>query len=73
MDSLKPTVKTAIVTLFCSVVRVTLEACGGYECSERDGLFLLVFEGICPALEWALTLQLALHEVSQLQSSQLHR
>jgi len=29
--------------MFCSAVRTTLSACGGYECQEKDGIFMLAF------------------------------
>lgn len=29
--------------MFSSVVRTTLGACGGYECQEKDGIFMLAF------------------------------
>eukprot|EP00775_Hariotina_reticulata_P007075 gene7075-7288_t len=30
--------------MFCSAVRTTLSACGGYECQEKDGIFMLAFD-----------------------------
>jgi hypothetical protein len=29
--------------MFCSAVRTTLNACQGYECQEKDGIFMLAF------------------------------
>jgi hypothetical protein len=29
--------------MFCSAVRTTLSACRGYECQEKDGIFMLAF------------------------------
>lgn len=29
--------------MFCSAVRTTLNACHGYECQEKDGIFMLAF------------------------------
>lgn len=37
--------------MFCSAVRTTLNACAGYECQEKDGIFMLAFSdagvGVC--------------------------
>ena len=45
---------------FKSCVRTTLLLCDGYECQETDGAFVVAFNSPRAALEWALTLQLAL-------------
>jgi hypothetical protein len=29
--------------MFCSAVRTTLNACNGYECQEKDGIFMVAF------------------------------
>jgi hypothetical protein len=53
----------ALLGTFSNVVRVTLQACGGYECQEKQGVFMLAFCTTREAMEWGLTLQLALMEV----------
>ena len=45
---------------FKSCLRTTLLLFDGYECQEKEGTFLLAFCSPRAALEWALTLQLAL-------------
>ena len=45
---------------FKSCVRTTLLLFDGYECQEKEGTFLLAFGSPRAAVEWALTLQLAL-------------
>ncbi|DBA81177.1 TPA: hypothetical protein ACH3X2_006995 [Trebouxia sp. C0005] len=45
---------------FKSCVRTSLLLCGGYECQEKEGTFMIAFPEPKTALEWALTLQLAL-------------
>jgi len=35
-----------------------------YECKETDGSFMAAFPDCCRALEWAVTLQLALMELN---------
>ena len=35
-----------------------------YECKESDGNFMVAFPDCCGALEWAMTLQLALMELN---------
>ena len=45
---------------FKSCVRSTLLLCDGYECCEKEGTFTAAFHSPRAALEWALTLQLAL-------------
>ncbi len=44
---------------FKSCVRTSLLLCDGYECQEKEGTFLVAFCSPRAALEWALTLQLA--------------
>lgn len=48
---------------FTSCIRSTLHACRGYECQEKDGIFMMAFEDIAMALEWSCVLQLALLRV----------
>jgi hypothetical protein len=48
---------------YADIVRCTLLACHGYECQEKEGVFMLAFQHTRHALEWGLTLQLALMEV----------
>jgi len=45
---------------FKSCVRTSLLLCGGYECQEKEGTFMIAFPQPKTAVEWALTLQLAL-------------
>ncbi|DBA88293.1 TPA: hypothetical protein ACH3X1_016534 [Trebouxia sp. C0004] len=45
---------------FKSCVRTSLLLCGGYECQEKEGTFMIAFPEPKTAVEWALTLQLAL-------------
>jgi len=45
---------------FKSCVRTSLLLCGGYECQEKEGTFMIAFPEPKAAVEWALTLQLAL-------------
>ncbi len=45
---------------FKSCVRTSLLLCGGYECQEKEGIFMIAFPEPKTAVEWALTLQLAL-------------
>ena len=49
-----------MLALHNACVRETLTACGGYECKEINGNFMTAFPDPCMAIEWALTLQLAL-------------
>lgn len=49
-----------MLALHNACVRETLTACGGYECKEINGNFMTAFPDPCTAIEWALTLQLAL-------------
>ena len=53
----------ALQQQFCGVVRATLSACEGYECQEKAGIFMLAFHDMRKAVEWGLTLQLALLQV----------
>ncbi|DBA91536.1 TPA: hypothetical protein ACH3X1_003159 [Trebouxia sp. C0004] len=48
---------------FQSCVRTTLLLCNGYECQEKDGLFMIAFDKPWAAVEWAITLQLAMLKV----------
>lgn len=45
---------------FKSCLRTTLLLCDGYECQETEGIFLIAFNSPRAALEWAVSLQLAL-------------
>ncbi|KAK9869016.1 hypothetical protein WJX84_000276 [Apatococcus fuscideae] len=51
-------------SLYTDVVRSTLFINKGYECQEKEGLFMMAFATPVSALEWALTLQLALTKVA---------
>ena len=55
---------------FESCVRSTLLLCEGYECCEKDGMFTAAFPSPKAALQWALTLQLALLKFATLQIMQ---
>ena len=50
---------------FKSSVRTSLLLCDGYECQEKEGTFLVAFASSRAAVEWALTLQLALMKYCQ--------
>ena len=50
----------AALALYCATVRATLFVCKGYECQEKEGVFMTAFPGPIKALEWAVTLQMAL-------------
>lgn len=43
----------------------------GYECKEFDGSFMMAFPDGCAAMEWALTLQMALLALPWSQASYL--
>jgi hypothetical protein len=48
---------------FNGVVRATLQLCGGYECQEKGGTFMLAFKSMRLALEWGMVFQMALMTV----------
>jgi hypothetical protein len=52
-----------VLEAFCAVVRATLALHHGYECQERNGIFMVAFPSLQPALEWGLLLQVALMKV----------
>eukprot|EP00798_Chlamydomonas_sp_ICE-L_P026803 gene26803-4397_t len=52
-----------MLQLHNACVRETLSCCVGYECKEYNGSFMLAFLQASSAVEWALTLQLALLEL----------
>ncbi|KAL3161919.1 hypothetical protein ABBQ38_009004 [Trebouxia sp. C0009 RCD-2024] len=52
------------LALYCATVRATLFVCKGYECQEKEGVFMTAFPGPIKALEWAVTLQMALLRVA---------
>lgn len=60
LAALNGEVGAAALALYCATVRATLFVCKGYECQEKEGVFMTAFPGPIKALEWALTLQLAL-------------
>ena len=60
MAALNGEVGAAALALYCATVRATLFVCKGYECQEKEGVFMTAFPGPIKALEWAVTLQLAL-------------
>jgi hypothetical protein len=62
-DGLSSDNAAALLATFVDVVRVTLQACAGYECQEKQGVFMLAFCTTREAMEWGLTLQLALMQV----------
>lgn len=49
--------------MYTACVRETLSACNGYESKEVHGLFMVSFETAAAAVEWAVTLQLAMMKV----------
>lgn len=49
-----------VLQLHNAAVRETLSTCAGYECKEFNGSFMTTFKTPTSAVEWALTLQLAL-------------
>ncbi|KAG2436965.1 hypothetical protein HXX76_006480 [Chlamydomonas incerta] len=49
-----------VLQLHNAAVRETLSTCSGYECKEFNGSFMTTFAMPTGAVEWALTLQLAL-------------
>ncbi|KAG2425877.1 hypothetical protein HYH02_014940 [Chlamydomonas schloesseri] len=49
-----------VLQLHNAAVRETLSTCNGYECKEFNGSFMTTFAMPTGAVEWALTLQLAL-------------
>ncbi|GLI69538.1 hypothetical protein VaNZ11_014183 [Volvox africanus] len=49
-----------VLQLHNAAVRETLSTCSGYECKEFNGSFMTTFASPTSAVEWALTLQLAL-------------
>ncbi|KXZ45229.1 hypothetical protein GPECTOR_57g519 [Gonium pectorale] len=49
-----------VLAMHNMAVRETLSACSGYECKEFNGNFMATFAMPTDAVEWALTLQLAL-------------
>lgn len=53
-----------------SCVRSTLLLCEGYECCEKDGIFTAAFPSPRAAVQWSLTLQLALLKYVTLQIMQ---
>jgi hypothetical protein len=40
---MNPRAAKQALEMFCSAVRTTLNACQGYECQEKDGIFMLAF------------------------------
>ena len=60
LAALNGEVGAAALALYCATVRATLFVCKGYECQEKEGVFMTAFPGPIKALEWAITLQLAL-------------
>ncbi|KAF5841955.1 nucleotide cyclase [Dunaliella salina] len=49
-----------VLSSYNACVRETLAICEGYECKEINGSFMAAFADGCKAMEWALTLHLAL-------------
>ena len=48
------------VMMYKSCVRTTIRLCNGVECQEKEGLFMLAFLHARDAVEWAVTLNIAL-------------
>ncbi|KXZ51008.1 hypothetical protein GPECTOR_14g25 [Gonium pectorale] len=53
-----------VLAVFNDVVRRSLLVCGGYECLEQEGHFMMAFAAPAEALEWCLMLQELIMEVS---------
>mmetsp|Transcript_22804 Transcript_22804/g.59590 ORF Transcript_22804/g.59590 Transcript_22804/m.59590 type:complete len:2664 (-) Transcript_22804:127-8118(-) len=53
-----------VLSSYNACVRETLAICEGYECKEINGSFMAAFADGCKAMEWALTLHLALAAAS---------
>jgi hypothetical protein len=43
VETSRPQAAKQALNMFRSVVRTTVTACGGYECQEKDGIFMLAF------------------------------
>ena len=43
IEATSPQAAKQALDMFCSVVRTTVTASGGYECQEKDGIFMLAF------------------------------
>lgn len=71
LAALNGEVGAAALALYCATVRATLFVCKGYECQEKEGVFMTAFPGPIKALEWAVTLQMALLR-SAIPSAALH-
>lgn len=56
-----------VLQLHNACVRETLSTCGGYEAKESNGSFMAAFSDPASAVEWAVTLQLALLAVPWLE------
>lgn len=67
LTALNSEVGEAALALYCATVRATLFVCKGYECQEKEGVFMTAFPGPIKALEWAVTLQMALLRQESLQ------
>ncbi|GBF94709.1 adenylate cyclase [Raphidocelis subcapitata] len=63
LEALSERLAKDALDMYSSVVRTTLTACRGYECQEKDGIFMLVFGDVVSAVEWACVLQVALLRV----------
>lgn len=57
-----PVAAKAASSKFKSCLRTLLRLTQGYECQEKEGVFMLVFEKPRQAAEWAILLNLALLE-----------
>ena len=57
-----PLAAKAASAKFKSCLRTTLRLAQGYECQEKEGVFMLAFEKPRHAAEWAILLNLTLLE-----------
>lgn len=54
------TLASTAMMMYNSCVRTTIRLCNGVECQEKEGLFMLAFLHARDAVEWAITLNMAL-------------
>lgn len=57
-----PEAAKAASSKFKSCLRTTLRLTVGYECQEKEGVFMLAFEKAHRAAEWAILFNMALLE-----------
>ena len=62
LSAICPEAAKAALIKFKSCLRTVLRLTNGYECQEKDGVFMLAFEDPKEAAEWAILFNLALLE-----------